>query len=101
MKCGRRDMSLLEGSHRNFNSNQEACQRSYSKPENYRHIALMPHIYKIMEWMINERLLHSLQKRGSVANMVIWREHIRVKKSKKVIYVMRCLAGLEWGDDIA
>lgn len=32
-----------------------------------------------------------------------WREHIRsiVKKNKRVINVMRCLAGLEWGADIA
>ncbi len=32
-----------------------------------------------------------------------WREHIKniVKKSTKVINVIRCLAGLTWGVDIA
>ena len=31
-----------------------------------------------------------------------WSEHVRsiVDKSKKVINVMRCLAGLEWGADV-
>ena len=38
-----------------------------SKPVIYRPIALMSHICKLMQRMVNERLVHFLEKRASVA----------------------------------
>lgn len=38
-----------------------------SKPENYKPIALTSHICKLMEQMVSERIMFSLEKRGLIA----------------------------------
>ncbi len=48
-------------------SNHNSNEKGPSKPVNYRSIALTSHICTLMEQMVNERLMHFLEKRGLVA----------------------------------